>query len=126
MSDNLFSSTALDKALEESKQNNLNDDDAFRDLQRMEKEESLRGRTQDREQRKEFSKKIYRLTIGWLIVVGFILLLQGFSAYFWVARLKPFHLSDGVIIALITGTSINIIGLMAIVIHYLFPNGKAK
>ncbi len=88
-------------------------------------EEQIRDSQLNREQRKEFATKTYHLTVYWLITIVVILLFQGWSIYEPCPQCLRFNLSDNVLIALITGASINIIGLLAIVIRHLFPsNGK--
>ena len=72
--------------------------------------ENLKGLEQDREQRKEYTGKIFRLVCWWFGGLANIII--------WSQWLK---ISDNVLIALISGTSVNIIGLMIIVIKYLFP-----
>jgi hypothetical protein len=69
--------------------------------------EEIRGATQDREERKTFSKLIYRLAASWLAGVGLLLFLQGFGA-----RYGFFGLADGVIKILLGATTL-IAGLMA-------------
>lgn len=76
--------------------------------------ENLESLKQDRTQRKEFAGKIYGLICVWLIGLAILLLLRAWNAW-------GFYLSDTVLIALITTTSANVIGLLAIVILYLFP-----
>lgn len=76
--------------------------------------EHLESLKQDRTQRKEFAGKIYGLICLWLIGVAIFLLLRAWNAW-------GFYLSDAIMIALITTTSANVIGLLAIVILYLFP-----
>lgn len=95
------------------------DEVGYRKLLHRETKENLKGRTQDRKQRKSFAGKIYRLTLAWLAVIVVILFCQGIGdVHGW------FRLSDSVLIALVSGASVNIIGLMAIVIRYLFPAQK--
>lgn len=79
--------------------------------------EELEGLKQDRQQRKEFAVKIYWLIVCWLGGVAILLFLVGWGGC-------GFRLSDAVLVALISGTSANVIGLLAIVILYLFPRRK--
>lgn len=114
-----FRNSDLGTILSNADKNTPSDEAAYFKLLHHEKKESIKGKTQDRKQRKSFASKIYRLTIAWLSVIGFMLIVQGFCGpQGW------FHLSDSVLIALISGASINIIGLMAIVIRYLFPSQR--
>ena len=96
------------------------------DRERKLADEKLKGLEQDREQRKEFSHKIYTLVCIWLGLLILILCMSAWGIHFYPLPSKAFFLSDNVLIALITGTSANIIGLMAIVILYLFPKSGNK
>lgn len=75
-------------------------------------QEILKDSKQNREQRKEYANKIFWLVCGWLVSLVFIVILVGFGRM---------QLSDTVLVALISGASLNIIGLMVIVAQYLFP-----
>lgn len=78
--------------------------------------------------RKCFSWVIFSLSAGWLVFIGTFLWL--FSAQNAPSK----HVSDSVLIALITTTTANVLGLFFIVAHWLFPdpmtstlkNSKAK
>lgn len=72
---------------------------------------------QDIRQRKAFAPKLYVLTCVWLSLVLAILLLQGFSE----GRYHFFRLSEGVLIALLGTTTVNVVGLFYVVAKYLFP-----
>ena len=67
----------------------------------------------DLEARKTYAERIFWLVVFWIIVVLYIVVCSGY----WYGP----KLSDGVLIALITGLSVNVIGLLVIVINYLFP-----
>lgn len=71
---------------------------------------------QDISLRKEYSGKLYRLISIWLIAMFALLLLQGF-----LGKTDVFMLSDKVLITIIGGTTINVLGLFAIVANYIFP-----
>lgn len=114
-----FRNNDLGTILSNADENTPSDEAAYSKLLQREKKESIKGKAQDRKQRKSFASKIYWLTIAWLCVIGFMLIFQGF-----LGPLGCFHLSDRVLITLISGASINIIGLMAIVIRYLFPSQR--
>lgn len=79
--------------------------------------ERLKDSQQNREQRKQYANKIFWLVCAWLVVLVIIVGQAG------CGRLI---LSDSVLIALISGASINIIGLMVIVANYLFPKNGGK
>lgn len=79
------------------------------------------------ELRNRYSKNIEYLVIGWVIFIAWILISAGTKTVFMPLIppncLRPFFLDNSVLIALISGASINIIGLMVIVARYLFPDG---
>lgn len=78
------------------------------------------GLAQDIEQRKAYALRIYHLTVAWLIALAAFILLYG-----WQAKVG-FSLSERVILALITSTTIEVIGLFVIVARYLFHTPTAK
>lgn len=60
---------------------------------------------------------MFTLTInGWLFVVFLILLINS----------QTLKLSDSVLIALLTTSSANVLGMMYVILKNLFPNGKDK
>ncbi len=65
--------------------------------------------------RGHWDTRIFVIMAGWLIVVIGCVVLQGF-------RLLGFHLSDAVLIAFITTTTVNVIGLGYIVAKFFFSN----
>ena len=69
--------------------------------------------------RKEYTSKLFRLIVVWLSVVVLFVFLS--------ATLKPrFSLSDGVLIAFITSTTVSVLGLFVLVAKWLFPQGPDK
>jgi hypothetical protein len=90
------------------------------DLYREGKEElELRGLAQDIDLRGQFANRIFILFVGWLLLVLGVLFFQGFKATVYGHN---FGLSDSVVLALIGSTTVNVIGVFVIVVHYLFPN----
>lgn len=69
---------------------------------------------QDREQRKTYADRLFRLVAVWLVVNGLIVFLHGFGHV-------PFTLSGAVLTTLIGSTTASVLGLFAIVANYLFP-----
>jgi hypothetical protein len=67
--------------------------------------------------RREYAGKIHRMALGWLVGVGVVLLLAGWSAW------THFVLGEKVLLALIGGTTVNVLGIFAIVANFLFPKG---
>jgi hypothetical protein len=77
------------------------------------KREFLKGQEQDRTARDEFSKKIFRLLCCFLFAMFLLLTLSGIEC-------NKFHLSDTILITLITTTTINVISIFVFVVKYLF------
>ena len=83
------------------------------------KSETLESKKQDREERKKYAMySLYFLT-GYMALVFAILFLAGF-------KLLGFELSNAVLIALITTTTANVIGIFAFVMMYLFNPREHK
>ena len=70
----------------------------------------------DNKARKVFSVIIFAITILWMFLV-LIIVVQ--------CSRKVFHLSDGVLIALITTTTANVFGFFYVVVNYLFNKEKS-
>ena len=66
--------------------------------------------------RKEYANKIYSFIIYWSVFVGAILLLQG-SNY----KIDKLYWDASIIITLISTTFIQVVGLMLVVLKYIFP-----
>lgn len=81
--------------------------------------EELENRRQDRAQLKVYADNLFTFLCFYMILVFFILYKSG-SLY------NSFELSDSVIIALITTTTANIIGIFAFVVRYLFKTPDDK
>jgi len=76
--------------------------------------QSLGERSQDMSARKNYARCIFFLLVAWLGLVFSVVIASGYKAC-------PIYLSDAVLIALISGASVGVIGLFAIVANYLFP-----
>lgn len=77
--------------------------------------EDLKGRKQDRKERKVYALLIFNLLCFWLMFDGFIFLFKG---------LGKLSYSDNVLITLLTTTTVNVIGIFYIVDRYLFQPKK--
>ena len=73
--------------------------------------------SQNNGERKKYAHKIFLLTGIWSIMIFFMLFLMGF---------KKLDLSDKVIIALISSTTINFFGFFYLVTRYLFNAGMPE
>ena len=87
--------------------------DELEDLDRAAKRTEVEGAKQDIRERKKYARGIFGLTIGWLGLMGVILILQGFG-------IAAFHLDNSVLISLVTTTTGGIVGLLLVVVKYLF------
>lgn len=74
------------------------------------------GESQDRDQRKEFAERIFSFVCIYMFAVFFILFLCGSPS--------SFKLSDTVLITLLGTTTANVIGILIIVVKYLFSRNK--
>lgn len=81
--------------------------------------EELENRKQDRAQRKRYANYIFGFLCIYMLLVFCILIMSGFCDI-------KFELSDSVIIALITTTTANIIGIFVFVVKYLFKSSGDK
>jgi hypothetical protein len=79
-------------------------------------QEQLNRLIDDNQARKRFSQWIFTVTIAWMFCVLMIVV--------QCAR-GNFHLSDGVMIALITTTTANVFGFFYVVVNYLFNRNKS-
>ena len=82
-------------------------------LELAEKVQDIEDRKQDRGEREKYASRVYWLIVCWLIALAGILLLQGFE--------NSFSLRENVVLALIGGTTANVLGIFIVVINYLFP-----
>ena len=80
-------------------------------------EEANRGDTQDRDQRKDFAEKIYNFAAVYMVFVFLMLFLSGCVN-------NGFQLSDSVLVTLLRTTTANVIGILAIVVTYLFSRKR--
>lgn len=95
----------IDKSAEEKAQELEND----------KKKEDIIDQQINREERQKYANKIYELICTHLILVFFLVFLQGGGFLYF---------DNSVLITILSTTTADILGLFAIVIHYLFPNKK--
>jgi hypothetical protein len=77
--------------------------------------ERIRSLGQDIDERKKYAHRIFCLISAWLAVCFLLLILDG------VGHGKWFSLPEGVLLAVIGGTTADVLGIFYIVTHYLFP-----
>jgi len=86
-------------------------------------EEKLKDSQAARAQRETYAGRIFALVCAWILFIFVLLFLQGFCD---LIHYKP--LSDKVLIALITSTTVNVIATLIIVLKYIFklPETQAR
>lgn len=108
------------------------DPDDFDEIYQLEKDHAqvsteqahLRQLLQNIDERKKYANRIFWLVCGWLSFVGAIVLGAGIQGH--LLGCTVFHLPESVLIALITTTTINVIGIFLFVMRYLFSDDKNK
>ena len=90
-----------------------------RSLERAQQREQLDNLRQDREQRKRYAERLFKLVVSWLIAIWLTVIFAGVKFPSWLRW--SFELSDSILIALITSTTASVLGLFAIVANYLYP-----
>lgn len=81
--------------------------------------EKLTGLRNDNAARRRFAVRIFGVIVGWLVLIALVTVHQ--ILYSWIYR-EPF--SENFSLALIGGTTVTVLGLMVIVLNYLFPKGN--
>lgn len=112
--DQLYIENSAPLDIEKSEDITRNDID--RELDRVELEnrgEELEGKRQDRKQRGKFSIWIFVFMGAYMLSVVVVLILSG---------AEVLHLSDGVLISMMTTTTADVIGVFIVVAKYLFHN----
>ena len=74
--------------------------------------------------RRRFAWLLFVVLVLWLLLIVYIVVGTGAGCLIFFSHQTEFHLSDAVIIALITTTTANIIGFFYVVTNYLFPKGE--
>jgi len=85
--------------------------DAFKLEELTEKRLHNQNLKQDRELRKDYAGKVFLLTCAWSVAIFAVVILQGFSVI---------HLSETVVVTLITSTTVNFFSFFLLVMKYLF------
>ena len=63
-----------------------------------------------------YSVGIFSIVSGWIIIVAWCVLAVGYQNI-------PFMLSDTVLIALVTGLTTSVVGMIVIILKFFFPKG---
>ncbi len=75
----------------------------------------LQNEQQNIEERKRYALRIFIMIACWLVAIIAIIVSEGFS---WL------EISDAVLIALISSTTVSVLAFFLAVTRYLFPNQK--
>lgn len=110
-------------SINDHKYDRIEEDIRKQELRKLELENAARegenaGDDQDRLQRKEFADKIFDFVRNYMLFVCIVLFLKGITS--------QFYLSDSVIITLLGTTTANVIGILIIVVTYLFSRKKKR
>ena len=74
--------------------------------------ELLKGRKQDRRERKRYAELVFRLVCWWL---------AGVMALVCAAGFETVHLDEGVLLAIVGSTTASVVAIFVVVAKYLFP-----
>lgn len=123
MPDQPDTETVRDKATEDTRHQSGEPQVDVGSLDQAESDERLKQLQQDREERKKYADKIFRLILAWLAVITILLFFQGcFNPELGCPDSQPcFFLSDAVLIAAITSTTASVVALFVLVAKYLYP-----
>ncbi len=84
-------------------------------------EENVADRKSARTQREKYAGRVFILVSVWITAIFLLLVFQGFGG-----KLGYAPLSDKVLLALITSTTVNLIGTLIIVLKYIFKASPTK
>lgn len=77
--------------------------------------ENIEDIQQNRIERKQYARWIFRFLVWYMAFVGFVLVLSGITV-------NHFFLSENVLLMLLGTTTANVIGIFIVVAKYLFPS----
>jgi len=92
---------------------------ALENIQKEFAKERIRSLSQDIDERKKYAHRIFCLICSWLGICFLLLGLEGFAHW------TQFSLPEGVLMAIIGSTTVDVLGIFYIVTHYLFPQNGA-
>ena len=100
------------------------------DFARQKDDLEISGIRLDLEARKTYARRVFWLVVAWIFAVLAIVVCSGVKYCSDSAKPETCRtlliIPDGVLIALITGLSVNVVALLAIVISYLFPKRSKR
>jgi hypothetical protein len=83
---------------------------------------AIAGMKQDMDERKVYARRIFILICCWVGGMFVLLLAQGLGTWYWLR----FALPTSIMLAAVGSTTVNVLGLLYIVVHYLFPDTGRK
>ena len=86
-----------------------------REWQKQLQQENLATLREDREARRNYSRRIFVLVVCWLLGMGLLVACHGFEPI-------PFRLEGNVLVTLLGTTNGAVLGLFLVVARYLFPS----
>lgn len=87
------------------------------DIRKEEAAENVRESRWRRKQRQIWAERVYFVALAWFAVSLGAVILRGF----WP---QTFYVSDAVQIALVSGGTVNVLGVVAIIVRHLFPANR--
>jgi hypothetical protein len=84
------------------------------DLQNQKTKSVVRSRNQNIKERKKYARLFFLLACCWVAMISLVVVLDG-----W--KLFGFWLPEKIVLALIGSTTVDILGILYVVAHYLFP-----
>lgn len=119
------------ESIAEIKQAQAISNEKFEKLKRKILKNQVKFQTQEMEMRSEYASKAYRFVWLWSIVLVVLLLISGskspeINLLFIKIKASEFSLEKEVLIALISGVTVNIVAVFVVVIRNLFPSSHIK
>lgn len=74
--------------------------------------QDVKDREQNRNERQKYASRIFWMIVVWLFAVSVLIVMQGLE--------NCFSLQENTILAILGGTTLNVLGLFTLVIRYLF------
>ena len=97
----------------------VHDDQEYKQVLNIEDRQQLELHQESMAARKELTGTLTCISMFWLIFTLLVVLLQGFCV-------RGFHLSDTVLVALLTNSLGIVVGLWAISLRYFFPRTSSR
>ena len=99
---------------------------AAEDFKLRKQENEERRREEEHSKRFEIERRIWHLTCWYLGIVGFMVFLEGASGTSFLWLKFTWHLSETIIVTVLTTTMATVLGLILIIIKYFFKNSDKE